>query len=72
MQTIQKWIQSRGGWAHATAAAYAFLVLAYASVPSFQALALSIFHATPRWAHELILALLGLVAFYKSTTNPKE
>ncbi len=70
MQTIQKWIQSRGGWTHASASAYAFLVLAYATVPTFHTLVLSIFHATPAWAHESILALGGLIALYKSTANP--
>jgi hypothetical protein len=66
---IKLWIQSKGGWAHALAAVWAFLVLAYASVAPFQQLVLSIYGAMPHWLHELSAALVGLVIFYLNTNK---
>jgi hypothetical protein len=68
-QKISAWISSKGGWAHALAATWGFLVLAYASVAPFQQLVLSIYGAMPQWLHELAAALVGLVVFYLNTNK---
>lgn len=69
LKTIQGWISSRGGWAHALAAAWAAAVAAYAAVPAFYTLVNNVYAATPSWLHELLAAVVGLVAFYTSTTK---
>jgi hypothetical protein len=64
---IQDWIASKGGFAHVVAVLFLGAVSAYASVPAFASLINHIYAAMPAWAHELLLAVLGVVAWYKNT-----
>ncbi len=67
MNAILKWVESKGGWAHLIALTYTALVLAYGAVPAFAALCNSVYGLAPAWAHEIMLAALGLAAWYKTT-----
>lgn len=66
-QAIVKWFQSKGGFAHAMAGAFASLMIAYAAVPAFAHLCNSVYALIPQWGHEAILAGLGLYAWYSKT-----
>jgi hypothetical protein len=61
---IQKWLAAKGGTAHVVAAAYLFTIAAYAGVPAFAGLLNSFYALLPSTVHELILAVLGIVAWY--------
>lgn len=67
---IAAWIASKGGFAHVCAALFAAGVTAYYAVPSFRDLLDGIYNNTPVWAHTVILAGLGLYAWYKRTSSP--
>lgn len=60
------WLASKGGFAHVVAVVYAGAVLAYAAVPAFQQLCNSVYADFPAWAHEVLLAVFGLIAWYKT------
>lgn len=66
MNAIKQWFISKGGLAHVLAAAFAFLMLAYGTVPQFHALVLSIHQALPGWLQELVTTAFALWAFYKT------
>ena len=66
MNAIQKWFQSKGGFAHVIAAVFAGAMLAYASVPQFHALVLQIHALLPGWVQEVATTALALYAWYKS------
>ena len=67
--TIQKWFESRGGFAHVMAAVFASLMLAYAAVPQFHALVLQIHALLPGWSQELLTTGLALYAWYRTTNK---
>lgn len=69
---IQAWFAAKGGFTHVVAGAYASTVLAYAAVPAFANLLNNVYADFPVWAHELILAALGLAALYMGTKKPAE
>jgi hypothetical protein len=68
---IAAWFASKGGFAHVCAALFTAGIAAYYAVPPFQALLNGIYNRTPAWAHGLILAGLGLYAWYKRTSSPQ-
>jgi len=45
-------------------------IAAYAAVPAFTTLVNNIYGILPSWSHQLILAILGLYAWYKRTSSP--
>jgi hypothetical protein len=67
---IAAWFASKGGFAHACAALFAAGVGAYYAVPPFRALLDDTYNNTPVWVHTLVLAGLGLYAWYKRTSSP--
>ena len=67
---IQKWFVSKGGVSHVIAVLYLGVVAAYAAVPAFSALLNSIYALMPAWAHEVLLAAIGVIAWYKQTNSP--
>jgi hypothetical protein len=67
---IAAWFASKGGFAHACAALFAAGVTAYYAVPPFRTLLNGLYNDTPVWAHTLVLAGLGLYAWYKRTSSP--
>lgn len=66
MNAIAAWFKSKGGLAHVLAGAFAFLMLAYAGVPSFHALVLKVHALLPGWSQELMTTAIALWAFYKN------
>lgn len=68
---IQAWFVSQGGWAHGLTVIYLTLIALYAGVPAFQALLNNIYGCIPSWGHQVILAVLGILAFYTSTKSLK-
>ena len=64
---IDNWFKAHGGFSHVVAAVYFGAVAAYAAVPAFQNVCNSLYGSTPSWLHELILAAVGLIAWYKNT-----
>lgn len=66
---VVAWFTSKGGFAHVIAAAFALGVLAYAQVPSFANLVTNIYNTMPTWAHEWILAAIGVWTWYKNTQS---
>ena len=67
---IVVWCKSKGGWAHVVAVVFVTAVGAYAGVPAFKQLVDGVYGTTPSWAHQVILAALGLYAWYKRTSSP--
>jgi hypothetical protein len=67
---IAAWFASKGGFAHACAALFAAGVTAYYAVPPFRTLLNDTYNNTPVWVHTLVLAGLGLYAWYKRTSSP--
>lgn len=65
--SIQKWFQSKGGASHVIAAGYLSAVAAYAAVPAFATLVNNAYNATPSWFHQIALAAVGVIAWYKNT-----
>ena len=55
---------------HTLAAAVATLVTLYAAVPAFQSLVDQGYAATPAWFHKVILAVVGIYAFYHGAKKP--
>jgi hypothetical protein len=55
---------------HTVAAVFASLVLAYAAVPAFHSLVLSIYNEVPAQAQSVILAALGLYSWYRNGEQP--
>lgn len=66
---LEKWFNSKGGFAHVVAATILMLVAAYDEVPPFANLLNSIYAATPKRAHEVILAIVGLILWYKNVQS---
>jgi hypothetical protein len=63
---ITAWLASKGGFSHVVAAAYLAAVTLYASVPAFANLLNTIYGLVPAWGHELLLAVLGVAAWYRN------
>lgn len=68
---ITAWFASKGGASHVLALTYIFAMAAYAAVPSFHALVISVHQALPAWVQELGTTALALVAFYKTWNGTK-
>lgn len=68
-QKIVAWFTEQGGFAHGVAVIYLALVTLYASVPAFASLINSLYSHTPSWAHQLVAALVGVIAWYAGRTN---
>ena len=71
-ESIQKWINTKGGLAHILAAVYTFLIAAYMMDPQFHAYVIHVHQSLPGWAQELIVEGLGLWAFYKNWDKKTE
>lgn len=69
-QAIVDWFKSKGGFAHVVALFFASAIAAYGMVPAFAQLVNNIYSTMPEWSHQLILAFLGLYAWYKQTNKP--
>ncbi len=65
-QAIENWFASKGGVAHVIAAAWAFLILAYANDTQFHDFVLQVWAAVPAWGQEAITLAASLWALYKS------
>ena len=68
---LKAWAASKGGWAHVIGITYAVLVGAYAAVPQFHSLIISIWAYLPHWLIMTLAAVGPLVAWYKTTNYPK-
>ena len=51
---------------HSLAAAFAFLVAAYAAVPAFHALVVQVYNYFPALAQQIVMAAFGLYAWYRN------
>ena len=69
---VVAWFASKGGVAHVVAVVYAAGVLAYAQVPAFTQLCNSLYGDLTPWEHEWLLAIVGLVAWYKTNSAVKK
>lgn len=67
---IVNWFQSKGGLAHVIAGIYLGAIAAYAAVPAFHQLVTSVNAMLPAWLEQLVLALIGIFAWYKNTQSP--
>lgn len=63
------WIASKGGASHIAAIIYIAAVAAYGAVPAFQTLVDNIYAVTPSWFHQLALAVVGLIAWYRNSSG---
>lgn len=63
---ISNWFAAKGGVAHVLAGTFAFLMLAYGTVPQFHDLVIQIHQALPGWVQETGTTLIALWAFYKT------
>jgi len=63
---IVAWFNSKGGFSHVVATVFTLAVLAYGSVPAFQQLCMTVYNLMPGWAHQVLLAVLGLVMWYRN------
>jgi hypothetical protein len=61
---IQAWFVAQGGLIHGLVVIYLTLVGLYATVPAFASLLNSLYASTPSFIHEVVLAALGVLAFY--------
>lgn len=68
---IAAWFASKGGFAHVCAALFLLGYGAYFQVPAWRDLCDGVYNNTPVWVHAVILAGLGLYAWYKRTSSPK-
>ena len=63
-------IASKGGFSHIVAVLFAGALLAYANVPAFHALAQHAYAALPASVEEVVLAIIGLYAWYRTSNSP--
>lgn len=56
---------------HSLAIGFATLVTLYAAVPAFANLVNQVYAVTPAWFHDVVVAALGVYAFYHGTTQAK-
>lgn len=61
------WVQSKGGFAHVAAIIWLTAVGAYSQVPAFHQLVVNVNNALPGWLEQLVLAIVGLIVWYKNT-----
>lgn len=71
MNTIIEWAKSKGGWAHICVVIYCSAITLYGAVPAFQTLCNYVWGFIPAMGHMVILAILGVAAFYKNTGTPQ-
>lgn len=70
MATLKAFLASHSITTHTVAAVFASLVLAYSAVPAFHDLVLHVYNAIPGKVQEVILAALGLYAWYRNGQKP--
>ncbi len=71
MNTIKAWFQSKGGFAHVVAVAFAAAMLAYAAVPQFHDLVHTINAAFPAGLEQLVGTIIALAVWYKNNQTPE-
>jgi hypothetical protein len=67
---IQAWFVSKGGVTHVMAVLFVGTVGAFGAVPDFHHLCLKLYHALPGWAEEIVLAAVGIYAWYRVSLSP--
>lgn len=67
--SISEWFKSKGGVTHFFATVYLGLIAAYAAVPAFHDLVVSVNAKLPGWIEQVVLAAIGIIAWYKDTNN---
>ena len=63
---LKAWFKSKGGVAHVTALAWAFLVAAYAMNTQFHDFVKHAYTLLPAWAEDAVTLSASLWAFYKT------
>lgn len=66
LQKIKAWFQSKGGYAHVIAAIWGGSVLAYAAVPAFHSLIITVWGVTPSALRDVLAAGIGLYTWYSN------
>lgn len=66
---FQAFLASKGGFTHIIVVAFLTGMTLYGAVPAVTNLFNSIYALFPPWGHQLILAIVGVVAFYKTTSS---
>ena len=66
---FQAWLASKGGFSHLMVVIFLTCMGLYSAVPAFANLLNSVYATLPTWAHEVILAVIGVAAFYKTTSS---
>lgn len=66
MNTIKAWFNKYKISTHSVVVAVGVLVGAYAEVPVFHQLVLSVYGALPKWAEELAAAAIAVYTWYRN------
>lgn len=66
MNAIRAWFEKKGGVSHVIAGVYLSAVTLYGVVPAFANALNSVYRSLPEWAHQTILATLGIIAWYRN------
>ena len=67
---IKAWFASKGGFTHVMAGLFAAAVLAFGAVPAFHTLCMNVYNALPGWLEDVIMAAVGLYAWYRVSLSP--
>ena len=67
---VASFIASKGGFSHIVAVLFAGAILAYAQVPAFHGLVLHVYAALPAYDEEVVLATVGMYAWYRTSNSP--
>jgi len=66
---LEAWLDKKGGFTHVVAGLAVTAIGAYAAVPAFHSLVMSLYAILPAWAEQIALALVGLYVWYR---NPNQ
>ena len=67
---IQAWFLSKGGFTHVMAGLFLAAIGAFGAVPAFHTLCMNLYRLLPGWAEQVILAALGIYAWYRVSRSP--
>jgi ABC-type Co2+ transport system permease subunit len=70
IENIQAWFLSKGGFTHICAGLFLAAVGAFGAVPAFHTLCMNLYHVLPAWAEQVILAAIGIYAWYRVSRSP--
>ena len=66
-ENIQAWFLSKGGFTHVMALLFTGAMAAFAAVPQFHQLVMTVYQALPSWVEELAGTAIALYAWYHTS-----